>query len=163
MIEFKSTLDEPFDVEKEEGTPPRDLLPAGKYKAEIGPAAVGPTKNGKGQAVNLQWRITEGPHENRVLFQNILIQHESAEAQKFGRQKFKDVATACGITETITDLDILLYKPCSIAVIIRKDKDGIYQDKNEVVRVSPLVEWNKTSSSILRQATSDDMNDSIPF
>jgi len=53
-------LDEAFDVDNEEGTPPRELLPVGKYKAEIVTAVAGRTKNGRGQAVNLTWTITEG-------------------------------------------------------------------------------------------------------
>ena len=42
-----TVLTTPFDVDNEEGTPPRDLLPMGRYKAEISAATVGPTKNGK--------------------------------------------------------------------------------------------------------------------
>jgi hypothetical protein len=66
-------LDEAFDVPNEEGTPPMKLLPKGKYKAEITDASVGPTKNGKGQAVTLTWTVVEGEYEHRLLFQRILI------------------------------------------------------------------------------------------
>src|SRR5262249_33719085 len=98
QMQSSTVLDTAFDVENEEGTPPRELLPAGKYKAQIVTAVVGPTKNAKGQAVNLTWTVIEGEFENRLVFQNILIQHESQDAQRFGRQKFKDVCSACGIT-----------------------------------------------------------------
>jgi hypothetical protein len=169
-----TTLDEAFDVENEEGTPPRELLPVGKYKAEITTATVGPTKNGRGQAVSLTWTIIEGEHEKRLVFQNILIQHESADAQRFGRQKFKDVCSAVGLTKPVTDLDVLLYKTCVISVSIRKDKNGQYLDKNEVSRVSPAVSWNGATPAvqILKEASetpkafdakSDPMNDEIPW
>jgi hypothetical protein len=169
-----NALDTGFDVDNEEGTPPLSLLPKGKYKAEITDATVGPTKNGKGQSVNLTWTVTEGEYENRLLFQRILIEHESAEAQKFGRMKFKDVCAACGITGTVTDLAILCFKPCTIGVMIRKDKDGQFEDKNEVSRVTPVVSWNgsKPAQQILKEASStpkafeatkDDLDDSIPF
>jgi len=170
-MESSTVLEIPFDVEQEEGTLARELLPAGKYKAEISTATVGPTKNGKGQAVSLTWTITEGEYEKRLLFQNILIQHESLDAQRFGRQKFKDVCNACGITNQVTDLDVLLYKPCMISVGIRKDKEGQYPDKNEVARVSPIVSWNGTKK-LLKEASSttkafeasdQKMNDEIPF
>ena len=88
---MSNTLETAFDVDNEEGTPPRELLPAGKYKAEITAASVGPTKNGRGQMVSLTWGISEGDYEKRLVFQSILIQHDSADAQRFGRQKFKDV------------------------------------------------------------------------
>src|SRR5260221_3619001 len=115
-MESTTKLDPPFEVDKEDGTPPRELLPKGKYKAEITNATVAQTKNGKGRMVNLTWTIVEGEYEKRLAFQGILIQHESEEAQKFGRQKFKDVCEACGIAEPVTDLDVLLWKPCSIYV-----------------------------------------------
>ena len=171
-----TVLTTPFDVDNEEGTPPRDLLPMGRYKAEISAATVGPTKNGKGQTVNLTWVIAEGEYEKRLIFQNILIQHESADAERIGRQVFKDVCSACGIVGQITDLDGLLYKPCVISVIIRHDKSGQYPDKNEVKRVSPVMNWNgpksSTSAATLKEATStpkafeatgEALNDEIPF
>jgi uncharacterized protein DUF669 len=137
----QTVLDEAFDPEKEEGSS-FDLLPPGKYPAEIEDARVVVTKNGNGQMVNLRWKIVEGEYENRTVFQSILIQHTSADAQKFGRQKFKDVAVACGITDAITDLDVLKYKACTIHVGIEKDKNGEYPDKNRVTRVSKYTPGN---------------------
>jgi hypothetical protein len=60
IMERSTVLETAFDVENEEGTPPRELLPKGKYTAEIVEASVAPTKNGKGQMVHLSWCITEG-------------------------------------------------------------------------------------------------------
>jgi hypothetical protein len=178
-MERSTTLKTPFDVANEEGTPPRELVPGGKYKAEITDASVGPTKNRKGQAVYLTWTITEGEYEHRLIFQNILIQHESEEAQRFGRMKFKDVCAACGMTDVVTDLEPLCYKTCVITVVIRKDKEGQYEDKNEVSKVSPLVSFNrdpdrlkKPKEELLKEASATprafeaskkDMDDEIPF
>jgi len=168
-------LDEAFDVEAEEGSPARELLPAGRYKAEVTAATVGVTKNGRGQMVNITWTVIGGDHDKRLVFQNILIQHESADAQRFGRQKFKDLCVACGVTKPVTDLDVLLYKPCLITVVVRHDKDGQYADKNEVSRIMPVVaSWNgaKPATDVLREASAtpksfssknDPMNDEIPF
>jgi hypothetical protein len=170
-----TALDEAFDTANEEGTPPYELLPAGKYKAAITTATYGPTKNGRGHAVSLTWSIEEGEHEKRLVFQNILVEHDSADAQRFGRQKFKDVISACGILDPVTDLEVLLYKPCLITVSIRRDKDGQYADKNEISRVNPLIAgWNgpKSASRVLKEASSTpkafnavdaDMNDEIPW
>src|SRR5262245_12527897 len=138
MFDMSQTvLDEAFDTEREEGSS-YDLIPAGKYPAEIEDARVTVTKNGNGQMVNLRWKIVAGEHENRIVFQTILIQHTSVDAQKFGRQRFKDVAVACGIKDPITDLDVLKYKTCVIHLGIEKDKTGEYFDKNRVSRVTPV-------------------------
>ena len=166
-------LDVAFNTEEEEGTPPFVLIPRDRYKAEIVSAKAGPTKNGKGYSVVLNWSITEGDYENRTVFQNILIQHESAEAQKYGRQKFKDVLVALGIKETVTDLSVMLHKPCLIGVIIRQDKAGQYPDRNEIGRLMPIsTSHNDPTRDAIKEAQKpqpafkpvhSDMNDSIPF
>jgi hypothetical protein len=166
-------LDVPFETENEEATPPFVLIPRDRYTAEIVSAKAGATKNGKGYSVSLNWSITEGDYENRTVFQNILIQHESAEAQKYGRQKFKDVLNALGIKETVTDLSVMLHKPCLIGVNIRQDKSGQYPDRNEIGRVMPiLVSHNGPTRDALKEAQKaqaafkpmhNDLNDDIPY
>jgi hypothetical protein len=176
MPEHASVLEEAFNVDDEEGTPPLTLLPPGKYAAEIVDAYVAPTKNGRGQMVHLRWTIVEGDYENRVIFQAIIIQHaDSADAQKFGRQKFRDVCFSCGITGPVTDLEVLKYKKCHIRLGIEKDKQGEYPDKNKVSKVDPYVApWNgsKPASETLKEASKvspgfkaskDAMNDDVPF
>jgi hypothetical protein len=183
-MSFQDFLDEPFETSKEEASPAFALIPRDRYCAEIVSAKAGPTKNGKGYSVVLNWSITEGDFENRTLWQNILMQHESEEAQKFGRQKFKDVLNALGIIENVTDLSVVLNKPCWISVIIRSDKNGQYADRNEISRVMPLpkppggvmplkptnsgggvrnvfLEAQKTQPAF--KAVNADMNDEIPF
>ena len=147
-------------------------MPAGKYKAEITTATVGPTKNGRGQMVNLTWTIAEGDYEKRLVFQNILIQHdERQEAQRFGRQKFKDVCIACGVTGRGHRSRRALVQDCVITVIIRKDKDGQYPDKNEIARVMPMVASKPATQSSRKpprcrrrsRRQSDFFDDEIPF
>src|SRR5439155_6352449 len=111
---MSNILETPFDIPNEEGTS-FDLIPAGRYPAEVVKVDSKPTKSGNGHAVHLTWSICEGEYEKRLLFQQILLQHTSAEAQKIGRQKFHDVAIACGINEAFTDLDLLLYKKCFVS------------------------------------------------
>ena len=169
-------LDVPFDPEQEEGSSAFAPLPRDVYTAEIVSAVAGTTKNGLGYSVKLTWSVTEGDYENRVVFQNILIQHESADAMRYGRQKFKDVLAALGIKEAVTDLSVLLRKPARICVIIREDKSGQYPAKNEIGRVSPIVAYNGPTRTMVREALKEaqktqpafkavdqDLNDSIGF
>jgi hypothetical protein len=129
--------------------------------------------------VALNWSITEGDYEHRSVFQNILIQHENAEAQKYGRHKFKDVLVALGIRESVTDLSVMLHKPCLIGVIIRQDKAGQYPDRNEIGRVMPIsTPHNGATRDAVREAqkpqkkddpistgngAAKDLDDEIPF
>ena len=59
MAEYSSFLDEAFDADAEEGTN-FELIPVGRYQAEIITASVGPTKNHRGQMIKLEWQIVEG-------------------------------------------------------------------------------------------------------
>jgi hypothetical protein len=165
-------LDVPFDTANEEASTPLALIPRGQYEAEITSAMAGPTKNGKGYSVALSWTITKGEYENRTVFQNILIQHESEEAAKIGRGKFKDVLIAVGITESVTDLNVLLHRPCTVGITIRQDKNGQYPDRNEIGRVVPLVPHNGPTRDANKEAqkvpaaftaVNGGLNDKIPF
>jgi Protein of unknown function (DUF669) len=158
-MEQTTMLNEAFDPAKEEGTPARHLLPPGKYKAEVVNAHIAGTKNGKGQMLNLQYSITEGEYEKRIVFDHIIVQHESVDAQRFGRQKVKDLCDATGITDPVTDVEVFLYKPVVITLGIEKDRVGQYPDKNKITGVKPIISWNGKPPDKERGA----MNDSIPF
>jgi hypothetical protein len=157
MSELSTTLDEAFNTQTEEGTPDFQPLPAGNYVATIVDAKVGPLKSGKGQAVLLQWEVQGGANQGRLIFDRVIVAHESAEAMKFGRRQLKDIADACGVKDSITDLTVLLNKPCSIYVKIEQDDAGEYPPKNRVGRVKPIAASAKTNGG------KPAFNDQIPF
>jgi hypothetical protein len=157
MSELSTTLSEAFDVATEEGSPAFEPLPAGSYVAVIINAKVGPLKSGKGQAVNLTWEVAGDKYRGRLIFDRIIVAHESAAAMKYGRRKLKDVADACGVTEQITDLSVLHNQPCLVSVKIETDPNGEYPPKNRVGRVRKI-EAAKTNGS-----GKAGFNDSIPF
>ena len=131
-----------FDPQTEEGTQPFELVPKGKYTAEVVDAAIADTKSGKGQMLKLTWVISGGDYDDRRIFQSIIVQHESEDAMKFGRQRVKDLCDACGINDKVTDVSIFLHKPCEITVGIEEDKNGQYDPKNIVRRIKPLIVLN---------------------
>jgi hypothetical protein len=143
-VTMSTHLDDPFDIDSEEGTPARSLIPAGRYSAEIVEANVGMTKTGRGQKADFNWQITDGNYAQRMLFQTVLLTHDSEEAQRIGRAMFKDICIACGFTSgKIDDVGVLLFKACTISVGIEKSRDDRYpDDRNRVTRVMPLVRWN---------------------
>jgi hypothetical protein len=155
VTELTTVLNEAFDTANEEGTPAFEPLSPGSYVASIIDAKVGPLKSGKGQAVLLQWEVQGGANQGRIVFDRVIVAHESAEAMKFGRRKLKDIAEACGVKDSITDLSVLLNKPCSVRVKIEQDKDGEYPPRNGIGRVKPVVA--KTNGG------KPAFNDAIPF
>jgi uncharacterized protein DUF669 len=139
MSELVTSLDIPFDTDVEEGSPPIQVIPPGRYTAEITKAVVGTLKSGKGQAVELVWEVKGGQYDGRMIFDRVIITHTSEDAMKFGRQKFKDICTAIGVSGQVTDLSVLEGKPCSVWVKIEEDPSGQYEPKNRIGRVKPVV------------------------
>jgi hypothetical protein len=159
MTELSTVLNEAFDVATEEGSPDFEPLPKGQYVASITKAEVGSLKSGKGQAVSLTWEVEgDGKYAGRLIFDRVIIAHESAAAMKFGRQRFKDIATACGVTEQITDLSVLLNKPCLVSVKIETDDNGDYPPKNRIGRVKKIGDLPKAAGN-----AKSGLNDEIPF
>jgi hypothetical protein len=159
MSELSTTLTEAFDTANEEGSPEFEPLPKGTYVASIIDAKVGPLKSGKGQAVQLTWEIEGGKYANRLIFDRVIVAHESAEAMKFGRRKFKDVADACGVRGQITDLSVICHKPCLVSVGIEVDETGAFPPKNKVGRGKKIGAAPKGNGGDTKAA----FDDSIPF
>lgn len=133
---MSTAFPEAFDPDTEEGSH-FELIPAGDYLAMITEASVAPPKSGDGQMLSLRWVIIEGEYENRTVFQSIVFLHSSEQAQRFGRQRLKDLCDAMGITGAVTDAEIFLNRPVRIRIGIEKDKGGVYEDRNGVKRVMP--------------------------
>jgi hypothetical protein len=157
MSELTTVLNEAFDTKNEEGSPAFEPLPAGPYVAAIQDIKAGPLKSGKGQAVLVTWEIDDDKYRGRLIWDRIIVMHESAEAMKFGRRKFKDLADACGVTETITDLSVLQGKRCMISVKIEADPTGEYPPKNKVVRIKPI------AAPLPKTNGKADYDDEIPY
>ena len=158
MTELSTLLSEAFDTASEEGTPAFEPLPAGNYVASITDAQVGALKSGRGQAISITWEIQGGANHGRLVFDRVIVQHESADAMKFGRRKLKDICDAVGMKETLTDLTVLRNKPCSIYVKVEHDDAGEYPPKNGVRRVKPIAKPDAPSGN-----GKTPFNDNIPF
>jgi hypothetical protein len=155
MAELTTILETAFDVATEEGSPDFEPLPKGNYGASITDVKVGPLRSKKGQAVLMTWEVEDEKYGGRLIWDRVIVAHESAEAMKFGRRKFKDIADACGVTGQITDLSVLLNKPCLIAVKIETDESGEYPPKNRVTRVKKIGDRANGGAK--------PFNDEIPF
>jgi hypothetical protein len=150
-----------FDPQTEEGTQPFELVPKGKYTAEVVDAGIVDIKSGRGQMLKLTWVISGGEYDDRRIFQQIIVQHDSEDAMRFGRQRIKDLCDACGIRERATDVSVFLHKPCQIQVGIEEDKNGEYDPKNKVVRIRPLVVLNAPLPPSPGEKA--DFNDKVPW
>jgi hypothetical protein len=133
-------LPETFEPENQEGNV-WDLLPIDEYAASIVEVAVDKPKSGNGYYVAVTWKIDEGPYEGRQIWQRITYMHSSEQAQTIGRKQLKDLCNATGFGgEHVEDVQVFLLKRAKIKVGVERDKEGVYDDKNKVLRIRPLDE-----------------------
>jgi hypothetical protein len=88
--------------------------------------------------LTLVWKIFEGDYENRQVWQNIGFVHPKPGAQHHGQMMLNAIIAATGAPKPLPSAEKLLFVPCRIGISIETDKNGVYPDKNRVVKVSPL-------------------------
>jgi hypothetical protein len=128
-----------FDPEQQEGsnyTP----IPAGEYTAEIIEATITQPKSGDGHMLALIWKISDGDHEGRQIFDQLCYQHSNPTTQDIARKKLKDICVALDINAQVTDPEIFKFKPARVRVVIESDKYGQYEDRNRIKRVKSVTE-----------------------
>lgn len=121
-----------FDATQVQPQQEFDLLPAGKYLAQVIDSEVVPTKAGTGQILKLTFEIMDGEHANRRLWARLNIANENAQAQQIGLAQLSALCHAVGVTK-LTDSLELHEKPVLVTVKVRKAKPGdTYGDSNDV-------------------------------
>ena len=76
-----------------------------------------------------------GEYKNRKIFQNVTLQNASQQAVEIGARLLKDMYEAVGHAGPTRSTGILLYKPVMARVGIKRDNDGVYDDKNCISKV----------------------------
>jgi hypothetical protein len=128
---FNTDFDPNSVAERQEFTP----LPAGYYSAQVIEATMGPTKNGRGERLSLQWDILEGDYQGRRVFQGINVVNENPKAQEIGQEELGEVCRAMGIDRIPRGAgpDIFQFIPCIIKVKLKRDDPT----QNDVANVKP--------------------------
>ena len=114
-----------------------ELVPAGTYTAEITRSEVKENNSGSGNRLSLGFKILEGAHAGRLVFQDITLRNTNDIAQQIGRKQMAQLFHACG-TNGVEDSSELHGIPMQIKVAIRKDKTGQYDDQNEIKKFAQI-------------------------
>ena len=93
--------------------------------------------NGNGNYLLAVFEILDGEFRGRKIYQNITLQNASQQAVEIGARLLTDIYTAIGHTGPTKDIRLMLFKPVTARVGIKRDKDGIYPDRNAVAQVKP--------------------------
>lgn len=109
-----------------------DLLPAGKYLAQVIDSEIKPTKSGTGQVLKLTFEVLDGEFSRRRVWSYLNIANENADAERIGLSQLSALCHAVGVMQ-LTDSVQLHDKPVQITVKVRKAKPGSdYGDSNDV-------------------------------
>jgi hypothetical protein len=136
MSEFDE-LPETFDPSAHEGTRDFEPFPLGWYQAQMIENSVEQARNGNGSYLLAVFEILSGDHRGRKVYQNITLQNTSLQAVEIGQRLLKDIYNSIGVTGPTRDIQGMLFKPVMVRIGIKRDKDGIYPDRNCVTQVKP--------------------------
>jgi Protein of unknown function (DUF669) len=128
-----------FDPETQEGSS-FELIPPGDHEAEIIEAKLGQPKSGDGHKLTLTWKICQGDYEGCQVWETLCFQHSNAQTEDIARKKLKDICTALGINEQVTDPEVFKFKPALVRIGIESDKYGQFESQNRIKRVRGLAD-----------------------
>jgi hypothetical protein len=136
MSEFDE-LPETFDPSAHEGTRDLECIPPDWYQAQMIENEVRNALNGNGTYLLAVFEILGGEYRGRKIYQNITLQNQNQQAVEIGQRLLTDIYNAVGITTPTKDIRVMLFKPVMARVGIKRDKDGIYPDRNCIPSVRP--------------------------
>ncbi len=86
-----------FDANEVEPNTNFDPIPAGKYLAIIVASEMKPTRNGKGEYLQLELDILDGPHKSRKIWDRLVIKHPSEQTVKIARGTLSSICRAVSV------------------------------------------------------------------
>ena len=105
-------------------------MPTGWYQAQMVENEVRDAINGNGTYLLAVFEILDGEYRGRKIYQNVTLQNANQQAVEIGQRLLTDIYTAVGHHEPTKDIRVMLFKPVMARVGIKRDKDGVYPDRN---------------------------------
>lgn len=114
-------------------------VPAGWYNGNIVESELKPTKNNDGTLLGLQIKILDGQYAGRVVFDRLNMQNPNPVASEIGQRRLSAYCHATGVI-MLQDTQQLHGIPFKMKLSVRKDKDGQYEDSNDVKAIKNISE-----------------------
>jgi hypothetical protein len=128
---------EVFDPAQYEGTEDLVPIPPGWQSAQIVEVSRKEALNNSSSTYILAvFEVIEGEHKGRKIFQNITLTNQNQQAVEIGQRLLTDICNALKIGP-LKSLEVLQHKPMKVRVGIKRDKDGVYPDRNQITQVRP--------------------------
>jgi hypothetical protein len=158
---FGNTTFKPAEVEPlEMGFDP---IPKGQYPIIITDSEIAPTKSGNGTMMTLKLVIQDGKFKNRILFENLCVQHSNETAQRIAQTRLAQICQSLNIS-ALKDSVQLHDKPLLINVDVELDKyqsdrQGSTVYRNAIKGYAPAAPAPKAAAP----AVEEDILEDIPF
>jgi hypothetical protein len=125
-----------FDATTVEPSAPREVIPAGKYKAVITKSEERPTKAQTGSMLVLTCQIIEGTHQGLTLMDRLNLNNPNKTAEEIAQRTLSAICRSVGVMMPNESSD-LHDKPMMITVKV-KPAEGQYQASNEIAGYEPV-------------------------
>ncbi len=128
-------LNDAFDATGIDPAVAYEILPAGKYRAQIVESEMRLTRNGMGQYLWLMLDILEGPHQGRKVFDQLNLVNSNPTTVEIAQRTLSAICHATGKMQ-VNDSEELHLIPMTIQVTVKPPRDG-YSEKNAIRYLVP--------------------------
>lgn len=120
----------------DDAAPSFDALPAGDYVARAIKMEVKDTKNGQGKLLKVQFQVVDGPHANRIIFEQFNIVNPNRQAVQISVGQIRSWIEACTghAASGQVSLQNILAMEGQICVVGVKIERGDHGEQNRIAR-----------------------------
>jgi hypothetical protein len=122
-----------------------DPIPAGQYKAIVTEADAVVPKSGDGSMIKMKLQIVEGEHKDRLLFENLCVEHSKQKVAEIAQARLRQYCEAMNLS-VLNDTEQLLNKPVLVTIKVTPPRDG-FDAGNSVTRVEATQAPKATGSA----------------
>ena len=112
-----------FDAGQVEPNAGFDPIPAGKYVAAITASEMKPTKNGKGEYLELEMEVLEGPFKGRKLWDRLTLKHPNTQTVEIAKGTLSAICRAVNVLQPRDSVE-LHSLPLVASVMIKTREDN---------------------------------------
>lgn len=135
-------------------------LPKGDYHVQITDSEIKPTSTGNGTLLTLKLMVQDGKFKNRIVFENLCVQHTNATAQAIAQTRLKQICESLKLAQ-LKDSSQLHDK--DLLVKLDVEFDDFQSKKNNTETYRNAIKGYSPFIGEPALADGDDFEDDVPF
>ena len=113
-------LNDTFDATGVAPAAPMELLPPGRYAAQIVNSEMRPTRAGTGQFLWLEMDVIEGPHQGRKIWDQLNLVNQSQQTVEIAQRTLSAICHAVGQLQ-VSDSEALHFRQLQVTLAVEPD------------------------------------------